>query len=78
MAIGAPQTVACSCHHIVGRHGGAWIYSVDSHEELDRLLAQATVYNFASYEIYPPVEMNGEPTLAPPRDIGGPGSATGN
>src|SRR3954452_24260606 len=27
--------------HIVGKHGGAWIYNVTSNEELDRLLAMA-------------------------------------
>ena len=27
-----------SRYHIVGRHGGAWIYDVDSNEELERLL----------------------------------------
>ena len=26
-------------YHIVGAHGGAWIYDVDSHEEFERLLA---------------------------------------
>ncbi len=50
-------------YHVVGRHGGAWIYSVDSHEELDRLLAMAPVYNFSSYEVYPLAEMPEEPTL---------------
>lgn len=38
-------------YHIVGRHGGAWIYDVASHEELERLLAMAPVYNFAHYEV---------------------------
>ncbi|HXI21428.1 MAG TPA: muconolactone Delta-isomerase family protein, partial [Gemmatimonadales bacterium] len=33
-------------YHVVGRHGGAWIYEVDSNEELDRLLASAPVYNY--------------------------------
>ncbi|MDW8327723.1 MAG: muconolactone Delta-isomerase family protein, partial [Anaerolineales bacterium] len=36
-------------YHIVGRHGGAWIYEVASNEELERLLAMAPVYNFAHY-----------------------------
>jgi muconolactone delta-isomerase len=44
-------------YHIVGRHGGAWIYDVDSNEELERLLAMAPVYNFARYEVYPLAEM---------------------
>ncbi len=44
-------------YHIVGKHGGAWIYDVDSNEELERLLATAPVYNFARYDIYPLAEM---------------------
>lgn len=55
-------------YHLVGGHGGAWIYSVESNEELDRLLAQAPVYNMATYEVHPLAEMTA-PTLldqAPP------------
>ncbi len=44
-------------YHIVGKHGGAWIYDVASNEELERLLALAPVYNFARYDIYPLAEM---------------------
>jgi muconolactone D-isomerase len=44
-------------YHLVGGHGGAWIYNVESNEELDRLLAQAPVYNMASYEVHPLAEM---------------------
>ena len=44
-------------YHIVGRHGGAWIYKAASNEELERLLAMAPVYNFAHYEILPLAEM---------------------
>jgi muconolactone delta-isomerase len=44
-------------YHIVGRHGGAWIYDVASHEELERLLAMAPVYNFAHYEVLALAEM---------------------
>jgi muconolactone delta-isomerase len=44
-------------YHLVGEHGGAWIYSVDSNEELDRLLAQSPVYNMASYEVHALAEM---------------------
>jgi muconolactone delta-isomerase len=44
-------------YHIVGRHGGAWIYEVESNEELERLLAMAPVYNFARYDVYPLAEM---------------------
>ena len=46
-------------YHIPGSHGGAWIYDVESNEELDMLLAQAPVYNFASYQIHPLAEMRG-------------------
>ena len=52
-----------SRYHIVGSHGGAWIYSVDSHEELDRQLALAPVYNFASYQVFPLAEMRGDATV---------------
>jgi muconolactone delta-isomerase len=44
-------------YHLVGGHGGAWIYSVESNEELDHLLAQAPVYNMASYEVHALAEM---------------------
>jgi muconolactone delta-isomerase len=44
-------------YHIVGKHGGAWIYDVTSNEELERLLALAPVYNFARYDIYPLAKM---------------------
>lgn len=44
-------------YHIVGRHGGAWIYDVASNEELERLLAMAPVYNFARYEVLALAEM---------------------
>lgn len=49
-------------YHLVGGHGGAWIYNVESNEELDRLLALAPVYNMASYEVLPLAEM-AAPTL---------------
>jgi muconolactone delta-isomerase len=45
-------------YHIVGKHGGAWIYDVDSNEELERLLATAPVYNYARYDVYPLAEMD--------------------
>ena len=38
-------------YHVVGAHGGAWIYQVDSHEEFERLLGRAPVFNFARYTI---------------------------
>jgi muconolactone delta-isomerase len=44
-------------YHVVGAHGGAWIYDVESHEELERLLGLAPVYNFARYQIYPLADM---------------------
>jgi muconolactone delta-isomerase len=53
----ADQGKLAARYHIVGKHGGAWIYDVDSNEELERLLALAPVYNFASYAVYPLAEM---------------------
>jgi len=47
-----------SRYHVVGAHGGAWIYDVESHEEFERLLARAPVFNFARYDIYPLAEMS--------------------
>lgn len=49
-------------YHLVGSHGGAWIYNVESNEELDNLLAMAPVYNMASYEVHALAEMRA-PTL---------------
>ncbi len=43
--------------HLVGGHGGAWIYNVDSNAELDNLLAQAPVYNVSTYEVLALAEM---------------------
>lgn len=45
-------------YHVVGTHGGAWIYEVDSHEEFERLLAMAPIFNFARYTIHPLAEMS--------------------
>ena len=50
-------------YHIVGSHGGAWIYNVKSNEELDMLLAASPVYNFASYEVLPLAEMSDPDTV---------------
>jgi muconolactone D-isomerase len=50
-------------YHLVGQHGGAWIYSVDSNEELDRLLATSPVYNVATYDVLPLAEMEDVPVL---------------
>jgi len=44
-------------YHVIGSHGGAWIYDVSSNEELDRLLAMSPVYNYASYQVLPLAEM---------------------
>jgi muconolactone delta-isomerase len=44
-------------YHIVGRHGGAWIFDVDSNEELERLLAIAPVYNYARFDVFPLADM---------------------
>lgn len=52
--------------HIVGKHGGAWIYDVTSNEELERLLAMAPVYNFARYDVYPLAEMDSPATIVQP------------
>src|SRR5262249_62032835 len=48
-------------YHVVGAHGGAWIYQAGSNEEFERLLARSPVFNFAKYDVYPLAEM-GEPT----------------
>jgi muconolactone delta-isomerase len=44
-------------YHLVGQHGGAWIYDVSSNEDLERLLALSPVYNFARYEVHVLAEM---------------------
>lgn len=48
-------------YHLVGGHGGCWIYDVDSHEELDMLLAKAAVFNFAHFDIRPLADMTAAP-----------------
>ena len=50
-------------YHIVGGHGGAWIYEVDSNEELDTLLAKAPVFNFARYDVRVLAEMAAPPVV---------------
>lgn len=55
-------------YHVVGSHGGAWIYNVSSNEELDRLLAMSPVYNFASYQVLPLAEMTDPTTVAGKRE----------
>jgi muconolactone delta-isomerase len=44
-------------YHVIGSHGGAWIYNVESNEELDRILAMSPVYNYATYQVLPLAEM---------------------
>jgi muconolactone delta-isomerase len=59
-------------YHLVGRHGGAWIYDVASNEELERLLALSPVYNFARYEVHALAEMDTPAdVLQPPAGTGG-------
>ena len=55
-------------YHVVGSHGGAWIYKVDSNEELDRLLAMSPVYNFGTYQVLTLAEMTDPPSVAGKRD----------
>lgn len=53
-------------YHIVGGHGGAWIYDVESNEELEILLARSPVYNVAHYKIYPLADMGSAFPAQPP------------
>ena len=50
-------------YHVVGSHGGAWIYNVMSNEELDRLLAMSPVYNYATYRVLALAEMDDPTTI---------------
>jgi muconolactone delta-isomerase len=50
-------------YHVVGSHGGAWIYKVSSNEELDRVLAMSPVYNYAVYQVLPLAEMTDPQTV---------------
>lgn len=52
-------------YHVVGKHGGAWIYEVDSNEELERLLAMAPVYSYSHYDVYPLAEMESPSEILP-------------
>ena len=45
-------------YHVVGVHGGAWIFDAESNEELEILVAKMPVYNYASYRVYPLSEMS--------------------
>lgn len=53
-------------YHVVGQHGGAWIYQVDSHEEFERLLGRAPVFNYARYTIHPLADMDSALAGMPP------------
>jgi len=55
-------------YHIVGSHGGAWIYNVSSNDELEMLLAQAPVYNFSHFDVYPLADMSSLPVMPPDGD----------
>ena len=44
-------------YHIVGSHGGAWIYNVESNDELEMLLAQSPVYNVSHFQVLPLADM---------------------
>jgi muconolactone delta-isomerase len=52
-------------YHIVGSHGGAWIYNVESNDELEMLLAQSPVYNFAHFQVLPLADMTSLPVQPP-------------
>ncbi|MCA1693051.1 MAG: muconolactone Delta-isomerase family protein [Actinobacteria bacterium] len=54
-------------YHIVGSHGGVWIYNVESNDELEMLLAKSPVYNFAHFEVLPLADMSSLP-VQPPDD----------
>jgi muconolactone delta-isomerase len=50
-------------YHIVGSHGGAWIYNVTSNDELEMLLAQSPVYNYAHFKVHPLADMTSLPVV---------------
>jgi muconolactone delta-isomerase len=50
-------------YHVIGSHGGAWIYDVTSNEELDRLLAMSPLYNYANYQVLALAEMEDPRTV---------------
>ena len=55
------QNKVVARYHLVGGHGGCWIYDVDSNEELEMTLARAPVFNFAHYDIRPLADMTAMP-----------------
>ncbi|MEA2196152.1 MAG: hypothetical protein QOJ25_203 [Solirubrobacteraceae bacterium] len=52
-------------YHIVGYHGGAWIFNVASNDELEMLLATLPVYNYSHFEVYPLADMSSLPVVPP-------------
>jgi muconolactone delta-isomerase len=52
-------------YHIVGYHGGAWIFDVESNEELEMLLARLPVYNFSHFDVHPLADMSSLPVVPP-------------
>ncbi len=62
----AEQGKLTNRYHMVGKHGGAWIFDVDSNEELERLLAMSPVYNFTHYAVYPLADMDTPSGIAQP------------
>lgn len=52
-------------YHIVGSHGGAWIYVVESNEELEMLLAKSPVYNYATFKVHALADMAAYPAQPP-------------
>lgn len=52
-------------YHIVGSHGGVWIYDVGSNEELEMLLAKSPVYNYATFDVRPLADMAAYPAQVP-------------
>ncbi|PZS15267.1 MAG: hypothetical protein DLM64_00240 [Solirubrobacterales bacterium] len=52
-------------YHIVGYHGGAWIFNVESNEELEVLLAQLPIYNVSHFDVYPLADMSSFPVVPP-------------
>lgn len=55
-------------YHIVGAHGGAWIFDVSSNDELEMLLARSPVYNFSHFDVYPLADMTALPLAQGPEE----------
>jgi muconolactone delta-isomerase len=53
-------------YHVVGKHGGAWIYDVTSNEELEQLLAMSPLYNHTRYDVYALAEMETPASILQP------------